>query len=157
MSEAKGLCYGLGVPLIAIPTLEVLASHVLLSDDTMADDAVVCPLVDARRMEVYTAVYDRALGEVRPLEAVVVDATFRADLLGERDVYFVGDAVEKCSTVVTHPRAHFVQGVVPMADDMLALAVKAYNAGRFADVAYFTPLYLKEFVATKPNLDKILK
>ena len=155
VSEAKGLCFGLGKPLIAVPTLEAMVCRVMFAPPLAeaADDeaTLFCPMIDARRMEVYTALYDRALNEVRPVGAVVVDADFLHDVLEQRPVLFFGDGAAKCRDVIRHPNARFVDGIVPMADDMLALAVKAYRAGRFEDVAYYTPYYLKEFVASTPR------
>ena len=155
VSEAKGLCFGLGKPLIAVPTLEAMVCRVMfapaLAEAADNEATLFCPMIDARRMEVYTALYDRALNEVRPVGAVVVDADFLHDVLEERPVLFFGDGAAKCRDVIRHPNARFVDGIVPMADDMLALAVKAYRAGRFEDVAYYTPYYLKEFVASTPR------
>ena len=155
VSEAKGLCFGLGRPLIAVPTLETMVCHVMFSPRYAAladdDNALFCPMIDARRMEVYTALYDRSLAPVRPVGAVVVDGGFLRDVLEERPVILFGDGAAKCRDVIRHPNARFVDDVVPMADDMLALAVRAYRDGRFEDVAYYTPYYLKDFVASTPR------
>jgi tRNA threonylcarbamoyladenosine biosynthesis protein TsaB len=108
-------------------------------------------MIDARRMEVYTTLYDRSLKEQRPIAPVIVDAdTFREEL-EQRPIYFFGDGADKCREVIRHPNAHFIEGVRPLATDMLAPAVKAFNAQQFEDVAYFVPFYLKEFVASKPK------
>jgi tRNA threonylcarbamoyladenosine biosynthesis protein TsaB len=151
VSEAKGLCFGLGKPLIAVGTLQTMCCHVMFSDAEQPDDALFCPMIDARRMEVYTALYDRSLREVSPIAPKVIDSESFRDVLDERPVLFFGDGAEKCADVIRHPNARFIPGVRPLATDMLAPAVKAFNEGRFEDVAYFVPFYLKEFVASKPK------
>jgi tRNA threonylcarbamoyladenosine biosynthesis protein TsaB len=119
--------------------------------EEVPEDALYCPMIDARRMEVYTALYDRALNPVTPIEPKVIDADSFRDVLDQRPVLFFGDGADKCAEVIKHPNASFITGVRPLATDMLAPAIKAYNAGRFEDVAYFVPFYLKEFVAAKPK------
>ena len=149
-SMAKGICYGRDLPLIALPTLEVTCVPVLLRDD-LPEEALLCPMIDARRMEVYAAVYDRALTPVRDVAADVVEAGTYNSFLDRGPVWFFGGGAEKCKSVITHPNARFVEGVRPLARWMFPLAEKAFNAGRFEDVAYFEPFYLKEFVASKPR------
>lgn len=149
VSTAKGVCYGRGVKLLAVPTLQVLCTPLLLYRDDIPDDALLCPMLDARRMEVYSAVYDRALREVRPTAAVIVDETAFADLLAERPVCFFGNGADKCKAVINHPNARFISDIYPAARHMLPLAEKALAEGRTEDVAYFEPFYLKEFVAGK--------
>lgn len=151
VSTAKGLCYGRGLRLIALPTLQVMATPVLLQHDELPDDALLCPMIDARRMEVYCAVYDRALREVRPTEAVVVDEGAFAELLEQRPVYFFGGGAAKCREVLRHPSARFIDGIVPTARHMMPLAERAVALGRYEDVAYFEPFYLKAFVAGQPK------
>jgi len=149
-SMAKGICYGRDLPLIALPTLEVTCVPVLLRDD-LPETALLCPMIDARRMEVYAAVYDRALMAVRNVQADVVDAQTYEPYLSQGPVWFFGGGSDKCRTIITHPNAHFVPDVRPLAKWMFPLAEKAFHAGRFEDVAYFEPFYLKEFIATKPR------
>ena len=108
-------------------------------------------MIDARRMEVYAAVYDNALNLVAPVEARVIDENSFADLLATRRVVFSGNGAAKCKEVIKHENAIFVDGIVPLATDMLALAERAFREKRFEDVAYFEPFYLKEFVATTPQ------
>jgi universal bacterial protein yeaZ len=154
VSEAKGLCFGWNVPLISVPTLELLACGVMFRN-FFDDDVLYCPMIDARRMEVYAAVYDNALNPVKPVGAYIVDENTFADLLAERRIVFFGNGAEKCKTVINHPHATFIDAVHPMATDMLALAERAYAQQKFEDVAYFEPFYLKEFVATLPK-NKVL-
>ena len=152
VSEAKGLAFGLHVPLIAVPTLKAMCCQVMFrSDFEMEEGALYCPMIDARRMEVYMALYDQRLAEVRPASAEVVDEQFLADVLAEHPVYFFGQGAEKCADVIRHPNAHFINEVRVLARDMMALSVQAFNRSQFVDVAYFTPFYLKEFQATKPK------
>jgi tRNA threonylcarbamoyladenosine biosynthesis protein TsaB len=108
-------------------------------------------MIDARRMEVYTALYDRSLREVSPIAPKVIDSESFRDVLDQRPVLFFGDGAEKCIDVIRHPNARFISNVRPLATDMLAPAVKAFNEDRFEDVAYFVPFYLKEFIASKPK------
>lgn len=149
VSMAKGVCYGYRVPLLAVSTLQLLCVPVLLRHDDLPEDALLVPMIDARRMEVYAAVYDRALREVRSTGADIVDAdTYRA-YLDEHPVYFFGDGAEKCQAVIQHPNAHFLPGIVPLAKNMYPLAERMLMRDEVQDVAYFEPFYLKEFVATK--------
>ena len=106
---------------------------------------------DARRMEVYAAVYDRALKELRPTGADIVTEESYKEFLDERPVYFFGNGAEKCKAVITHPNAHFIEGIHPLAKNMMPLAERRLAQGKVEDVAYFEPFYLKEFVATKPK------
>jgi len=149
-SMAKGICYGRDLPLIALPTLEVTCVPVLLRDD-LPEDALLCPMIDARRMEVYAAVYDRALTPVREVAADVVETDTYASYLEKGPVWFFGGGAAKCQEVITHPNAHFEKDVKPLARWMYPLAEKAFYSERFVDVAYFEPFYLKEFVASKPR------
>lgn len=149
-SMAKGICYGRDLPLIALPTLKVLSVPVLLSDE-LPEDALLCPMIDARRMEVYSAIYDRALNAVKEVSADIISADSYAEQLDRGPVWFFGGGAGKCREVITHPNAHFVDDIRPLARWMFPLAEMAFNAGRFEDVAYFEPFYLKEFVASKPR------
>lgn len=152
VSEAKGLAFGLQKPLIAIPTLKAMCCQVMFRNDIMMEEgALYCPMIDARRMEVYTALYDQALGEVRPASADVVDADYLKDVLDQHIIYFFGDGAEKCESVITHTNARFLKDVRVLARDMMALCVQAFNRSQFVDTAYFTPYYLKEFQASKPK------
>ena len=147
VSTAKGVCFGRDARLISVPTLEVLCVPVLLREKVKEDDALLCPMLDARRMEVYAALFDRSLREVRPTQADIVDGdTYRA-FLDERPVYFFGNGAAKCMEVINHPNARFIEGVVPLARWMLQLAERRFFDQKFEDVAYFEPFYLKDFVA----------
>ncbi len=150
VSEAKGLCFGLDVPLIGLNTLQILTCSVIFGGN-FAEDALFCPMIDARRMEVYSAIYDLGLGEVKPVSADIIDENSYKEFLDKQPVYFFGDGAAKCEGIIKHPNARFIQSVLPVAYDMTALAEVAFRKGDFKDVAYFEPFYLKEFVATTPK------
>jgi tRNA threonylcarbamoyladenosine biosynthesis protein TsaB len=147
VSLAKGVCFGAGVPLIAVPTLDLLADEVCRKVSLPAD-ALICPMVDARRMEIYTALYDAKGARLRPADAVIVDSSSYTAELKQHPVWFVGDGAEKCRSAITSPNAHFEEKTSPLAEAMVPLAEKAFRANKFEDIAYFEPFYLKEFVAT---------
>lgn len=149
VSLAKGVCYGRDLPLLSVPTLKLLCVPVLLSKEELPEDALLIPMIDARRMEVYSAIYDRALQEVRPVGADIVDADTYLPYLEEHPVYFFGNGAMKCQSVIQHKNAHFIDGIVPLAKWMFPLAERSLHLGEKQDVAYFEPFYLKEFVAIK--------
>ncbi len=150
VSTAKGLCFGGGKPLIAAGTLDTLvaqAADILGSETALGKFSHIIPMIDARRMEVYTAVFSpdgRQLTETAP---AIIDETSFAEYLEQGPVLFIGDGAGKCVDTLQHHNARFFQ-THPKASAMLRPALKAYREGRFEDVAYFEPFYLKEFVAT---------
>ena len=149
VSTAKGLCFGSGKPLIAISTLDILVAQAQIPDNLK----YIVPMVDARRMEVYAAVYEiagQAGNDVRQITETapaIIDENSYSDILEKGKVLFIGDGAGKCADVIKHPNATFLQ-CWPKASAMLEPAMKAYKEKRFEDVAYFEPFYLKEFVAT---------
>ena len=148
VSTAKGLCFGAGKPLLAVGTLDTLvaqASEASIPGLTEAPRFII-PMVDARRMEVYTAVFENGK-QVTETEPVIVDESSFAEYLEQGPCLFIGDGAGKCADVIRHPDAYFYQ-CCPKASSMLSPALAAYRAGDFKDVAYFEPFYLKEFVAT---------
>ena len=149
-SMAKGVCYARDLKLLAVPTLEVLCVPVLLRHE-LPDDALLCPMIDARRMEVYAAVFNRALRPVRATMADVVDQTTYKEFLDEHPVCFFGNGAAKCMEAIAHPNAHLIEGIEPLAKNMFPLAEKRFLREEFEDVAYFVPNYLKDFVALKPK------
>ena len=122
-----------------------------LYHDELPEDALLCPMIDARRMEVYAAIYDRALKPVRDIAADIVDENSYTEFLNQHPVYFFGDGAAKCKEKITHPNAHFIDDIHPLAKMMFPLAEKAIAENDFKDVAYFEPFYLKEFVASQPK------
>jgi tRNA threonylcarbamoyladenosine biosynthesis protein TsaB len=150
VSMAKGICYGRNLKLIAVPTLELMCVPVLLRE-MVEENALLCPMIDARRMEVYAGIYDRALKEVRPVGADVVDAETYKQWLDERPVYFFGNGAAKCMETINHPNAHLIEGIEPLAKWMQPLAERRLLNGQTEDVAYFEPFYLKDYVAKMPK------
>ena len=148
VSMAKGVCFGAGKPLIAVPTLQALALSV---SERIREEALYCPMIDARRMEVYAAVYDRRLQVKRTVAADIVDENSYLEFLNEQPVYFFGNGADKCREQITHPNAHFIDNIHPLAKMMFPLAEKAVADEDYKDVAYFEPFYLKEFVASMPK------
>ena len=136
-SVAKGLAYGMNVPLMAVPTLQIMAAQVA----ARIDDGLLCPMIDARRMEVYNAFYTPDLQEVVPVAATVVDEHSFAEQLAAGKVYFFGNGAEKCKSVIRHENAVFIDEIVPDAAWM--------RSGKIVDTAYWAPFYLKEYEAKK--------
>ncbi len=151
VSMAKGVCYALGLPLLSVPTLELMCVPILLRNEEIEDDALLCPMIDARRMEVYAALYDRALKPVRGIQADVVDGDTYRQWLDQRPVYFFGNGAAKCMDTIAHPNAHLIEGIEPLAKWMMPLAEKKMLNDIYEDVAYFVPYYLKDFVAKTPK------
>ena len=148
VSTAKGLCFGAGKPLIAVGTLDIIARSPMTG--VMADSdrpSYIVPMLDARRMEVYTAVYTPDGERVTPIEALVVEEGSFGKYREEGTVLFIGDGALKCKGVIGHPNAVF-QEEQPLARNMAALAEERYKAGQFEDLAYYEPFYLKDFVTT---------
>ena len=146
VSTAKGLCYALDIPMISISTLKSLALQVSLK----ADEFVI-PLLDARRMEVYSAVFNDNYEQLEETKAEIIDANSFSRFLEKGKVFFLGDGAEKCIPIVKHANAEFLIGNFPSSNEMAVLADYKYNKAEFEDVAYFEPFYLKDFVAGKPK------
>lgn len=149
VSEAKGVAYGRDAKLLSVPTLKLLTVPILLGHEELPEDSLLCPMIDARRMEVYCALYDRALNEVVQTQALVIDSDSFKEYLDKQPIYFMGNGADKCVETIQHPNAHFIKNIVPRAKNMIPLAEMAMAKEQFEDVAYFEPFYLKEFVATK--------
>ncbi len=163
VSSAKGLCFGAGIPLLSVGTLEVLVSEALekgqlngpQSEGEAASDGdwqaegfkYIVPMIDARRMEVYTALFSGSGERLTPTEAKIIDSESYRDILEEGRVLFIGDGAGKCEGTINHPNARFLQ-TCPKASAMCALARRELDEKRFKDVAYLEPFYLKDFVAT---------
>lgn len=152
VSMAKGLCFGAGKPLIAINTLQALAQAVSAK---INEDALYCPMIDARRMEVYTAFFDRANHTVVDTKAEIIDENSFAGLLAEHKTYFFGNGSDKIKNVLKSENAVFLPGIETSAVNLIQLAEQKYRDGQFEDVAYFEPFYLKDFIATIPK-NKVL-
>ena len=170
VSTAKGLCFGSGKPLIAVGTLDTLVAQAQMAGhdggnvipDLIGDPRFIIPMIDARRMEVYAAVFSRAISgegadenttdyrQITETAPAIIDETSFAEYLEQGPCLFIGDGAGKCADVIKHPNAHFCQ-CQPKASAMLSPAMEALNEKRVEDVAYFEPFYLKEFVATVSN------
>ena len=142
VSTAKGLCFGSGKPLLAVGTLDTLVAQA----DEIGGIKYIVPMIDARRMEVYTAVFENGV-QITETSPMIIDETSFAEYLEQGPCLFIGDGAGKCADVIKHPNAQFCQ-CWPKASAMLKPAMAAYKEKRFEDVAYFEPFYLKEFVAT---------
>ena len=151
VSMAKGICFGRDLQLIGVPTLELLCVPVLLRYPDLEEDALLCPMLDARRMEVFAGVYDRALRPVRDVQADIVDAETYKEWLDQHPVYFFGNGAQKCMETIGHPNAHYIEGIEPLAKWMQPLAERRLLNGQTEDVAYFEPFYLKDYVAKMPK------
>ncbi|WP_010228055.1 tRNA (adenosine(37)-N6)-threonylcarbamoyltransferase complex dimerization subunit type 1 TsaB [Gillisia marina] len=141
VSAAKGLCFSLDIPLISVPTLTSLAMQVKGSEEGLA-----IPMMDARRMEVYTAIFDKDGNQIEETSAKILDATSYKNYLDEHIVYFIGSGVEKLQKICEHPNARYIVNILPSAAQMITLATTKHKKSDFEDVAYFEPYYLKDFM-----------
>jgi tRNA threonylcarbamoyladenosine biosynthesis protein TsaB len=148
-STAKGLCYALEIPLISVNTLEAMALDVARF---VPQEALLCPMIDARRMEVYYLLANKQLDILQHPAPKVIDEKSFADELEQHPLYFFGDGAAKCKAVLGHqPNAHFIEDIVPSAVPIGKRAHQLFEKGQFEDVAYYEPVYLKEFQGTKPK------
>ncbi len=143
VSSAKGLCYALNKPLISVSTLESLSHQV------KAEEGIIIPMLDARRMEVYSAIFNHNHELIREIKAEVLTEDSYTDLLKEHKVYFIGNGVVKTQQLIQHPNAIFIEGKLPSANEMGCLSEMKHKKSDIEDVAYFEPYYLKDFVAIK--------
>ena len=142
VSAAKGLCYALNIPLIAVSTLKILATKTIISE------GVIAAMLDARRMEVFSAVYNQNYEQIRTIEAQIIDENSFSTYLSEGKVTFIGDGAEKCKGVINHNNAIFIDDAFPSAQEMASLSFEKYKKSDTEDVAYFEPFYLKDFMDT---------
>jgi len=145
VSAAKGFCYAIDKPLISIATLDALAHQVNI------ENGIIVAMLDARRMEVYSAVYDSDYNQIRETQAQVLDESSFGTYLEQGKVYFIGNGVLKTKALINHPNAVFMEGKLPSANEMSKLAYIKYKKNDIEDVAYFEPYYLKDFIALKPK------
>lgn len=152
LSEAKGLAYGLDIPLIGVSTLKLMATRVMFSTLDIDPETIFVPMIDARRMEVYTAAYDFALDELLAPQPLILDCDSYSNLIATgRPILLFGNGSKKAADVVKAPNVTIVDGVDPLAVDMIALAERAWASRDFLDLAYSVPVYLKDFMVTKPK------
>jgi tRNA threonylcarbamoyladenosine biosynthesis protein TsaB len=158
---AKGICYALDKPLIAVGTLDAMAVHAAKNLSAFyrgnsPDGVILCPMIDARRMEVYTSVYNLEGTRLEPVSAKIVEENTYSEILRQNTVLFFGNGAQKCKSKITQPNALFPNLVKASARFMISLSEDIYNNKEFEDVAYFEPFYLKDFIATVPK-NKIIK
>jgi len=148
VSTAKGFCYALNKPLIAVNTLQALASGMKEEVVDSTDDFLFCPMIDARRMEVYTAVYDHKLDEIQETKAEIINESSFSDIIAKNKIIFAGDGADKCKPLLGRdPNTIFIDNFRASASFLCELAEQKFNNQEFEDVAYFEPFYLKDFVA----------
>lgn len=150
VSVAKGFCYGLDIPLISVNTLYALAR--VASESLAEKPDFFVPMIDARRMEVYNAVFDKNLNPLRETMAEIIEFDALKEFLQHGKVALFGDGADKCRETLTHPHAIFADNIVPSVTGMMDKAFEKFNLQQFEDVAYFEPFYLKDFVAGKPRV-----
>jgi len=155
VATAKGICYASGLPLIAITSLAAMAHHIIdqRSEYQLPEDEemLFCPMIDARRMEVYTAIYNNKEEMIREIKADIIDDLSYLQYLEKSKMVFFGNGASKCRETITHPKAYFLDRVTTSANYMTALSENAYREMKFVDLAYYEPFYLKDFVATIPT------
>ena len=149
VSTAKGICYAAGIPLIAINSLKVMAQGAIASNKFVDPNTLICSTIDARRMEVYTAVYDLKLNCIMDTQALILSGESFADLLKVNKILFIGNGTGKVKSTINSPNTLYLEDILPSARFMIPLAYEQYNQKAFEDVAYFEPFYLKDFVAIK--------
>lgn len=150
VSTAKGLCYGFGIPLISVNTLELMA-YATIQITENKENTLFCPMIDARRMEVYSAFYDNNLNLVREIKPDIISEDIYNEYLNSNSVVFFGNGMQKCRELLAHPNAIFISDINPLSDNMLYFSERAFLNGNTEDVAYFEPFYLKEFQVTTPK------
>ncbi len=158
VSVAKGLCFSLDIPLLALNTLDIMGRYTAENHEKYLgkkeDSALFCPMIDARRMEVYTAVYNTAGEQLMPVSAKIIDKNSFSSLFEEHLVLFFGNGAEKCRQALLHPNAMFAGPSKASARFMISYSENKYMNNHWEDVAYFEPFYLKDFVATVPGKKK---
>lgn len=142
VSTAKGLAYSAEIPLISVHTLKSLAKTITI------EKGLIVPMIDARRLEVYSAVFNKEANFVREVEAKIINESSYQELLAEQPVYFLGDGAAKCKEIIKHANANFIDDKFPSAKEMCALSYEKFQTKDFEDVAYFEPFYLKDFIVT---------
>jgi len=154
VSVAKGICYAAHLPLIAITSLEAMADHIIRNLEIIhpvnKEDILFVPMIDARRMEVYTSVYDKKGFQIRGIQADIIDHQSYLKYLDNHSVLFFGNGSDKCRETISHPNATFIDHVLASARHMAPLSERNYANRQFVDLAYYEPFYLKDFVATIP-------
>lgn len=149
VSTAKGLCFGLNIPLLAVNTLQSMAGVYMHQNPNNAQ--AICAMIDARRMEVYAAIYNSNLEEINPTQAIVIEEYSFEEQLNQGQIIFIGNGAAKCKSTITHANAVFVEEITCSALGLGKPAYQMFLENKFEDTAYFEPFYLKDFVATIPK------
>lgn len=157
VATAKGLCYALNIPVVSVNTLELMSFQFLntksFGEEVDGKNVILCPMLDARRMEVYCALLDHSLNYIEPVQAKVIDGESFNDVLETNPVFFFGDGADKCRVMINHDNAHFYEGVAPLATSLGEIGFKKWKKGEYEDLVSFEPFYLKDFLIKKPNLN----
>ena len=151
VSVAKGICYALDIPLISVSTLQAMAFGISAGNIIKDKNAWLCPMIDARRMEVYSAFFDQNNSIQKDVSADIIEINSYVNTLDEREVYFFGNGAEKCKDIIQHNNAFFVDDIAPSAIYMTTIAFNKFSMKEFENMAYFEPFYLKDFIATTPK------
>ncbi len=148
VSVAKGICYALSKPLVSVTSLLTLAFSQNENIKEFPKDTLICPMIDARRMEVYTTLFDSSFNQLGEISAIIIDESSFKDILDKKKIIFVGDGSTKCKEIINHPNAIFIDNQAPLATNMVKKATEKFKNKEYEDVAYFEPFYLKDFVVT---------
>jgi len=156
VATAKGLCYALNIPIVSVNTLELLAYQFLetapVNKDFHSNTVILCPMLDARRMEVYCALLDHNLNYIEQVQAKVIDEESFSTILESAHVFFFGDGSDKCRDIIKHANAHFSSGLIPLASSLGVIGFKKWKEEAHENPVLFEPFYLKDFLIKKPNL-----
>ncbi len=150
-SVAKGIAFGANIPIVAVSSLKIIAKSALSNNSSIEPDALICPMIDARRMEVYSALYSVNLEMRNEVESIVIDENSFKDFLKDNKIYFCGNGAEKCKEIIVGSNAIFIDDTYASAKEMGELAFEKFKNNEFEDVAYFEPFYLKNAAVTKPK------
>lgn len=157
VATAKGLCYALNIPIVSVNTLELMAYQFLemevLKKDIHVNNAILCPMLDARRMEVYCALLDQNMNYLEQVQAKVIDDESFRGIIESKSIFFFGEGADKCKAIIKHANAHFFSGVVPLASSLGVIGYKKWKECAYEDLVSFEPFYLKDFLIKKPNLN----
>lgn len=157
VATAKGLCYALNIPLVSVNTLELMAYQFLQENSTSKEhqnnSAILCPMLDARRMEVYCALFDYNLNYIEPVQAKVIDDKSFKEIIESTPIFFFGDGADKCKDIINHSNAYFSSGIIPRASSLGVMGYKKWKENGYEDLVSFEPFYLKDFLIKNPKLN----
>ena len=157
VATAKGLCYALNIPIVSVNTLKLMAYQFLETEVVKKfiqnDNVILCPMLDAKRMEVYCALLDQNLNYIEEVQAKVIEENSFKDMIESTPIFFFGDGADKCKDMIKHSNAHFSSGLIPLASSLGEIGYKKWKEGVYEDLVSFEPFYLKDFLIKKPNLN----